>query len=54
MRATLASRTVLAFATLMLLGACNDPFATPPNEPNVSSGEQTPKPKPNIEKGVTP
>jgi hypothetical protein len=54
MRGTLASRTVLAFAMLMLLGACNDPFALPPNEPNVSSGEQVPKPKPQIEKGLTP
>jgi hypothetical protein len=55
MRGTLASRTVLAFAMLMLLGACNDPFAPPPNEPNVSSGEQqAPKPKPQIGKGLVP
>lgn len=57
MRAILASRTVLAFATLMLLAACNDPFATPPIDTNVSAGEQAPKPKPhkpNIEKGLTP
>lgn len=54
MRGTLASRTVLALATLMLVGACNDPFALPPNEPNVSTGEQAPKPKPQIEKGLTP
>jgi hypothetical protein len=51
MRGTLTTRTVLALATLMLLGACNDPFAPPPNEPEVSSGEQAPKPKPEIGKG---
>jgi hypothetical protein len=48
MHGILATRTVLAFATLMLLGACNDPFSVPPNEPNVSAGEQAPKPKPQI------
>jgi hypothetical protein len=54
MRGTLASRTVLALATLMLLGACNDPFSTPPNEPNVSSGEQAPNSKPEIGKRPAP
>jgi hypothetical protein len=50
MRATLASRAIVAAATLMLLGACNEPFSPPPNEPNVSTGEQVEKPKPGVGK----
>jgi len=51
MRGTLASRTVLALAMLMLLGACNTPFEPPLNEPNTSTGEQASELKPQVDKG---
>jgi hypothetical protein len=51
MRATLASRTVLALAMLMLLGACNTPFDPPPVEVDVSTGEQAPEPESQTDKG---
>jgi hypothetical protein len=55
MRGTLASRTVLAFATLMLLGACNTPYdpsiPDPPDDSDVRSGEQAPETKPEVDKG---
>jgi hypothetical protein len=53
MHATLASRAIVAAATLLLLGACNEPFASPPNDPSISRGEQVvKKPQPHIEKGL--
>ncbi len=54
MRGTLTSRTVLALATLMLVGACNTPYEPSAPDPVVSTGEQAPKPKPQIDKGITP
>jgi hypothetical protein len=50
MRGTLASRTVLALAMLMLLGACNTPFE-PPNDPSTRPGEQASELKPQVDKG---
>jgi hypothetical protein len=51
MRGTLASRTALALAMLILLGACNTPFDPPPVEVDVSTGEQAPEPESQTDKG---